>query len=201
MTGVILAGGRSKRIGRNKAFLEINGKKIIDRIVDIFKVTFHEVILVTNTPLEYLNFDLRIVTDLIPDKGALGGIYTGLFYASSQQIFVSACDMPFPNKGFIDHVISKADDFDVVVPHSEDGFQPLHAVYSKRCMRHMETLMKSDRLKITEFYRKVRVREINVQEIRPFDPDGTLFFNINTPEDLEMAMSNTDPIAERLSEE
>ncbi|MDY7030849.1 MAG: molybdenum cofactor guanylyltransferase [Thermodesulfobacteriota bacterium] len=201
MTGVILAGGRSKRIGRNKAFLEINGKKIIDRIVDIFKVTFHEVILVTNTPLEYLNLDLRIVTDLIPDKGALGGIYTGLFYASSQHIFVSACDMPFPNREFIDHIISKADDFDVVVPHSEDGFQPLHSVYSKRCMRHMETLMKSDRLKITEFYRKVRVREMNVKEIRPFDPDGTLFFNINTPEDLERAMSNTDPIAERLSGE
>ena len=201
MTGIILAGGRSRRIGRNKAFLEINGTKIIDRIVNIFKTTFHEVILVTNSPLEYLHLDLRIVTDLVPQKGALGGLYTGLFYASSHHIFVSACDMPFLNREFIDYVISKTGDFDVVVHCSEDGFQPLHAVYSKRCMRHMEALMKSERLKITEIYRKVKVREINARDIRPFDPEGTLFFNVNTPEDLERAVNSVVPIGERLSEE
>ena len=185
MTGVILAGGKSKRMGTNKAFMEVNGQRMIDQIADILKDTFEEVILVTNSPTEYLHLDLRIVTDLIPDKGALGGIYTGLFYASSEHIFVTACDMPFLNKGFIDYMVSKAGNFDAVVPLSSDGIQPLHAIYSKRCIGHIEALFELDDLKITSFYPKVRVREISPQEILSFDPKSSLFFNINTPEDLE----------------
>ena len=185
MTGVILAGGKSKRMGTNKAFLEINGRSMIDQIVDIFKDTFEEVILVTKSPIEYLHLDLRIVTDLIPNKGALGGLYTGLFYASFQHIFVTACDMPFLNKGFIDYMVSKAGNFDAVVPLSSDGLQPIHAIYSKRCIRHIEALLELDDLKITNLYPKVRIREISPHEILSFDPKSSLFFNINTPEDLE----------------
>ena len=185
MTGVILAGGKSKRMGTNKAFLEINGQRMIDQIVDIFKNTFEEVILVTNSPIEYLHLDLRIVTDLVPNKGALGGIFTGLFYASFHHIFVTACDMPFLNKGFIDYMVSKAGNFDAVVPLSSDGLEPLHAIYSKRCIRHIETQLESDDLKITNFYPKVRVKEISHHEILSFDPKSSLFFNINTTEDLE----------------
>ncbi|PIQ45996.1 MAG: molybdenum cofactor guanylyltransferase [Deltaproteobacteria bacterium CG12_big_fil_rev_8_21_14_0_65_43_10] len=185
MTGVILAGGKSKRMGTNKAFLEINGQRMIDQIVDIFKNTFEEVILVTNSPIEYLHLDLRIVTDLVPNKGALGGIFTGLFYASFHHIFVTACDMPFLNKGFIDYMVSKAGNFDAVVPLSSDGLEPLHAIYSKRCIRHIETQLESDDLKITNFYPKVRVKEISHHEILSFDPKSSLFFNINTTEDME----------------
>ena len=185
MTGVILAGGKSKRMGTNKAFLEINGQRMIDQIVDIFKNTFEEVILVTNSPIEYLHLDLRIVTDLVPNKGALGGIFTGLFYASFHHIFVTACDMPFLNKGFIDYMVSKAGNFDAVVPLSSDGLEPLHAIYSKRCIRHIETQLESDDLKITNFYPKVRVKEIGHHEILSFDPKSSLFFNINTTEDME----------------
>lgn len=189
MTGVVLAGGKNERMGRNKAFLKINGQRIIDRTVDIFKDTFDEVILVTNSPLEYLYLDARIVTDIIPKKGALGGIYTGLLYSSSQHIFVAACDMPFLNKGFIDYMMSKVNNFDVVVPRSIDGLQPLHAIYSKRCRRHINALIQSDDLKITGFYRKVRVREINPGEILSFDPKQSSFFNINTLHDLAEAIS------------
>ena len=185
MTGVILAGGKSKRMGTNKAFLEINGQRMIDQIVDIFKNTFEEGILVTNSPIEYLHLDLRIVTDLVPNKGALGGIFTGLFYASFHHIFVTACDMPFLNKGFIDYMVSKAGNFDAVVPLSSDGLEPLHAIYSKRCIRHIETQLESDDLKITNFYPKVRVKEISHHEILSFDPKSSLFFNINTTEDME----------------
>ncbi|RJP55812.1 MAG: molybdenum cofactor guanylyltransferase [Deltaproteobacteria bacterium] len=191
MTGVILAGGKSKRMGRNKAFLEINGQRMIDRIADIFEDTFEEVILVTNSLIEYLHLDLRIVTDLIPNKGALGGIYTGLFYASFQHIFVTACDMPFLNKGFIDYMLSKVGNFDAVVPLSSDGLQPLHAIYSKRCIRHIDALLELDDLKITGFYPKVRVREISLQEILSFDPKSSLFFNINTPDDMEKVRGET----------
>jgi len=185
LTGVILAGGKSKRMGTNKAFLEINGQRMIDQIVDIFKNTFEEVILVTNSPIEYLHLDLRIVTDLVPNKGALGGIFTGLFYASFHHIFVTACDMPFLNKGFIDYMVSKAGNFDAVVPLSSDGLEPLHAIYSKRCIRHIETQLESDDLKITNFYPKVRVKEISHHEILSFDPKSSLFLNINTTEDME----------------
>jgi len=187
LTGVILAGGKSKRMGMNKAFLEINGQRMIDQIVGIFKDTFEEVTLVTNSPSQYLYLDLRIVTDLIPDKGALGGVYTGLFYASFQHIFVTACDMPFLNKGFIHYMVSNADNFDVVIPHSSDGLQPLHAIYSKRCIKHIDVLLQLNDLKITNFYPKVRVREVDSREILSFDPKQSLFFNINAPEDMEKA--------------
>ena len=190
MTGVILAGGKSHRMGRNKAFLSINGRTIIERTVAIFEELFPERILVTNAPTEYLHLDLRIVTDLVPKKGALGGIYTGLFYASSQHIFVVACDMPFLNKGVIDYMVSSVEEFDVVVPRAGDGLQPLHAIYSKRCGSKIEALMASDDLKITKFYRKVKVREINTEEILAFDPKQSQFLNINTPEDLKAVMSN-----------
>jgi molybdopterin-guanine dinucleotide biosynthesis protein A len=202
LTGVILAGGKSTRIGINKAFLKINGQRIIDRTIDIFRdvfddiilVTFDDIILVTNNPIEYLHLDLKIVTDLIPNKGALGGIYTGLFYASSQHIFVTACDMPFINKGFIEYAISKIDNFDVVVPRSDDGLQPLHAIYSKRCRNHIEASMQSNRLKIKSFFPKVRVKEISSEEIHYFDPQQSLFFNINHLDDLEKAKKDFNDI-------
>ncbi len=171
-------------MGRNKAFLEIDGQRMIDRTVATFKKIFDEVILVTNTPTEYFHLAIQIVTDLIPKKGSLGGIFTGLFYSSSQYIFVAACDMPFLNDGFIDYMVSQSNDFDVVVPHPVDGLQPLHAIYSKRCSRHIETLIASNDLKIARFYSNVRVREITPSEMLSFDPEQAMFFNINTPEQL-----------------
>ena len=93
--------------------------------------------------------------------------------------------MPFLNKGFIDYMVSKAGNFDAVVPLSSDGLEPLHAIYSKRCIRHIETQLESDDLKITNFYPKVRVKEISHHEILSFDPKSSLFFNINTTEDME----------------
>ena len=105
MTGVILSGGKSARMGMNKAFLEFEGKRLIDRTVTMFRDIFQEVILVTNSPLEYLDQDCIIVSDIFKNKGALGGIYTGIFYASCDQVFVSACDMPFLNRSFIGHMI------------------------------------------------------------------------------------------------
>ena len=199
MTGVILAGGRSRRMGLNKAFLEINGKPIVDQIIDIFRDTFEGVTLVTNSPSEYLHLDVRIVTDLIPDKGALGGIYTGLFYSLSPHIFVAACDIPFLEKGFIDYMVSKAGNYDVVVPHPSDGLQPLHAIYSKGCSRHIEALIEQDELKILNLYRKVKVLELSPHEILSFDPQQTLFLNINTPEDLERVRARQKAVSYRTS--
>jgi molybdopterin-guanine dinucleotide biosynthesis protein A len=185
ITGIILAGGKNLRMGRNKAFLEINGRRIIDRTKSLFLEIFDEVLLVTNSPLDYLDLNLRTVADLIPDKGSLGGIYTGLFHSSHTHAFVAACDMPFLNPGLIGRLIQLAPDHDIVIPKTEDGLQPLHAVYSQRCLPFMEELLRQENLKIIDFFQKVKKREVPPEEILPFDPRLSSFRNVNTPEDLE----------------
>ncbi len=184
MTGIILSGGRNARMGENKAFIRINGERSIDRTIRIFRELFDEIVLVTNDPPAYLEFDLKIVTDIVKGKAALGGIYTGLFHSSCEQAFVCPCDMPFLNGDFIRYMTERAKGYDVVVPAPPDGLQPLHAIYSRKCMHPMKKLMDIDRLKITGFYRNVRVLEIPADMIATFDPENRMFFNVNSPDDL-----------------
>ena len=184
ITGIILAGGKNLRMGKNKAFLEINGRRIIDRTKDLFLELFDEVLVVTNSPLEYVDLNLRLVADLIPEKGSLGGIYTGLFHSFHARAFVAACDMPFLNRSLIQHLIQRAPNFDIVIPKTDDGFQPLHAVYSQNCLPFMEELLRQNNLKIIDFFRRVEVCEVPMEEILPLDPDLRAFLNINTPEDF-----------------
>lgn len=184
MTGIILAGGKNLRMGRNKAFLEVDGERIIDRTRAIFVDLFEEVLLVTNSPLDYISLNLRIVTDLYQDKGSLGGIFTGLFYASHPYAFVAACDMPFLNKKLIQHLMDLSTRFDIVIPRMEDGWEPLHAVYSQKCLPFMQKLLLENNLKIIDFFDKVRKREVPPGEIRQYDPRLLSFLNLNTPDDL-----------------
>lgn len=184
MTGIILTGGKNTRMGKNKAFIEVGGQKIIESTLAIFRDIFDEIILVTNEPLEYLQYDARIVTDLIRGKSALGGIYTGLFYASYENAFVAACDMPFLRRDFITYMAERIDSNDIVVPHPNDGFQPLHAIYSKRCLPHIKALLEKNKLKIRGFYKKSRTRIIAADEIEKFDPEGRMFLNVNSRQDL-----------------
>jgi molybdopterin-guanine dinucleotide biosynthesis protein A len=185
MTGIILSGGKNRRMGTNKAFLKVGGERLIDRTTKVFKQIFDEVILVTNSPLEYLDHDGIIAIDIIKDKGALGGLYTGLFYASGEHAFISACDMPFLNKAFIMYMTECAHRYDIVVPRSADGLQPLHAVYSKRCLPSMKRLIDRNQLKITGFYRGLKTLEITEDVIKSFDPEAKMFMNVNTRDDLE----------------
>jgi len=184
ITGIILAGGRNVRMGKNKAFLEVNGERIIDRTKTLFLEIFDEVLLVTNSLPDYLDLNLRMVADLYPGKGALGGIYTGLFHASSSHAFVAACDMPFLHKPLIKHLADLSPGFDIVIPKTQDGLQPLHAIYSRKCLPFMEDLIRKDNLKIIDFFHRVKKREVPTEEILPFDPKLTSFLNVNTPEDL-----------------
>jgi molybdopterin-guanine dinucleotide biosynthesis protein A len=188
-SGIILAGGESSRMGVNKAFIEVNGKRIIDATVELFGSLFPEVIIVTNTPLDYAHLNARIAADIIPQKGSLGGIYTGLFYSSYPHSLVVACDIPFIRREVIEYLVGKIDHNDVVIPHLSDGFHPLHAVYSHRCLPFMERLIEEDNLKIINFFKKVRVREVKEKEIIQFDPLLRSFLNVNTPEDLEKIRS------------
>ena len=192
MTGIILSGGKNARMGENKAFIRINGERLIDRTIRIFRGLFDEIVLVTNDPLAYLEFDLKIVTDIIKGKAALGGIYTGLFHASCEHAFVCSCDMPFLNAEFIRYMRERARNYDVVVPVQPEGFQPLHAIYSRRCLPAIKKYIDKDRLKITGFYKKARVLELPAEAIAPFDPEGRIFFNVNSPDDLETAKNGAD---------
>ena len=185
MTGVILAGGESTRMGKNKAFIEINGKRIIDRTVSLFREIFDDVLLVTNTPLDYIELKVRIVTDLVPGKGSLGGIYTGLFFSSSPKAFFVGCDMPFLDRRVIQYFLSLAQTADIVVQRTKDYWQPLHAIYPRTLLKPIERLLQQGELKIIKTYQGMRVREVTGEELKRFDPDLHTLSNFNTPEELK----------------
>jgi molybdopterin-guanine dinucleotide biosynthesis protein A len=184
MTGIILSGGMSQRMGENKAFIRVGGERLIDRNVRLFRSVFREVIIVTSHPLDYLDQEAAIAADIFPGKGALGGIYTGLFHASEERAFVAACDMPFLNRAFLEYMASQAAAHDIVVPAPPDGLQPLHAVYARRCLPVIRGLLARNRMKITGFYPGHRLLKIGPEILRNFDPEGRMFSNVNTPEDL-----------------
>jgi molybdenum cofactor guanylyltransferase len=186
MTGIILAGGQNSRMEINKAFLEIDGTRLIDNILAVYQKIFSEIIIITNDPLSYTEFSKTIiVTDIYKEKGALGGIYTGLFYAQYDYSFVVACDMFFLNKDFIIYLTGQAGKHDIIVPELPEGFQSLYAIYSRNCLSHIKKLLIADKLKIAGFYKEVRLLSIPEEKIKLFNKDGRLFRNINTPEDLK----------------
>ena len=183
MTGVILSGGNNARMGANKAFLRVDGERLIDRTVRVYRSLFPEVLLVTNEPLLYLDQRVTIVTDLAKHKGPLMGIYTGLFYASGSSVFIAACDMPFLNREFIKCMMDQRGDEDIVVPESPGGLEPLHSIYSKRCLPPMRRLLDENRLKVTGFFQGLTQKVIGEEIQRIYDPSGRMFDNVNTPAD------------------
>ncbi|RLA88687.1 MAG: molybdenum cofactor guanylyltransferase [Deltaproteobacteria bacterium] len=192
VTGVILAGGKSKRIGINKAFIEIAGKPLISIIIDLFSKIFKEVIISSNQPELYTNFNLPVVPDLIPNSGSIGGIYTGLTRSSFDYTFFSACDMPFLNEKLIRFMLSKRNGFDVIIPKTEKGFEPTHAIYSKNCIKPIKKRLDQNILKIIDFLSEVKVKTISIKEIKKFDPTLSSFFNINTIKDLKIALKRLE---------
>jgi molybdopterin-guanine dinucleotide biosynthesis protein A len=171
--------------GINKAFIEVGGERLIDRTMRIYRALFGEVIISTNSPLEYLEFDARIVTDIYKGKGPLGGIHAGLLHATCEHAFVSACDMPYLSEAFIGHMIAQADGYDLVVPVTANGFESLHAIYSRSCLPVIESQIARDELKVALLFRKFKTREVHGDEIRRFDPEERLFANLNRPDDLD----------------
>lgn len=187
MTGAVLAGGRSTRMGANKALLEVGGVRIIEGLLHAIRPLFPEVMIVANDQDAYAEFGLPVFSDRIPEKGSLGGIYTALFHSAFPQTFCIACDMPFPNPAVIAYLCDGASGYDVVVPRTPDGYQPLHAVYGKACLPHMEAMIRADRLKIDRLFPAVRVRTVEEDELRRLDPSLRCFVNVNTREELEAA--------------
>jgi len=171
-------------MGENKAFIEIEGVPIISRIYDLFKELFQEVIIVTNQRGFFRNFDLKICQDLIPNKGALGGLYTGIFFSTFRYSFCVACDMPFIKKSLVQYLITNIKDDDVIVPRTKDGLQPLHAVYSKNCLDPIKKVIEEGKFKIVDFYEMVKVKIVEENDFLSLDPFRDSFVNVNTPEEL-----------------
>ena len=189
VTGVILAGGKSRRMGgRPKALLPFGGKLIIERVVETLAAVFPENLIVTDTPDLYAFLGLPMLADLFPDHGSLGGIYSGLRAASGEAAFAVACDMPFLHAGLIRAMVERAGEGDVVVPNAAGELQTLHALYGKRCLGPMETLLRAHRLKITAFFSEVTVVEVSEADVARFRDPSLCFMNVNTPEELELAL-------------
>ena len=189
MTGIILAGGKSTRMGQNKAFIEIDDVPIITRIHKILKKLFQEIVIVANDNDKELfkDFDARVYPDLIPQGGALGGLYTGLFFSSFSYSFCVGCDMPFLKESVVEHLMKHATHDDVIVPRTKDGLQPLHAIYSKNCLESIRRTMGLGKHRIIDFFQMVRVKIIEEDDFFPLDPSRDSFMNINTPEELFLA--------------
>ena len=184
ITGVVLAGGKNLRMGENKAFIRIEGIPIIQRTLGLFQRLFQEIIIVTNEEDLYVQFNAKIYKDLIPNAGALAALYTGLFYSSFRYSFAVGCDMPYLKMSVIDYLVQRAEGYDVTIPKTPDGLQPLHAIYSKNCMEAIERLMKEKRAKVIDFFPSVRINIVGTSEILPLDPSLESFINLNTPEEL-----------------
>ena len=184
ITGIILSGGKSIRMGENKAFIEIEGLPIINRIHSLFKRLFQEIIVVTEQKELFSSLDAKIYSDLIPNRGVLAGLYTGLFFSSFTYSFCVACDMPFLNSSVIQYLMNQIDDSDVIVPRTEDGLQPLHAIYSKNCLEPIRKTIEEGKYKILDFYPMVKIKTIGEDEFRSYDPRMESFINVNTPNEL-----------------
>jgi len=184
VTGIILAGGKNKRMGVNKAFLNICGKRIIDNTLSIYRRIFSEIIIVTNNPEDYSYSGVKLIKDIIPGKGSLGGLYTGLVEAKNQYCFVSACDMPFINENLIVYIMS-FNGYDIVVPWVEGNYEPLFALYSRDCLRIIERQFDEQNYKISDLFSKVKIKKISVEELKLFDYELRSLININTPKDYK----------------
>ena len=184
LTGIILSGGKSTRMGENKAFIEIEGIPIIHRIYTLFERLFDEVIIVTNQKEIFSDLNAKIYEDLIPDRGALGGLYTGLFFSSFLFSFCVACDMPFLKESVVRFLTGNVGGYDVVVPKTKDGLQPLHAVYSKNCLQPIKRMIDEGKFRIIDFYWMAKVKIIEEREFISLDPMKESFINVNTREEL-----------------
>lgn len=184
MTAIILAGGKSSRMGFDKAFIKIRGIPIIKRQLKQLKQIFKKIIIVTNNPLNYKFKGARVIGDLITERGPLGGIYSGLKASFSDYNFVVACDMPFLNKALIRYMIKDRDNYDVVIAKIDGKFHPLFGLYSKNCIPAIEEMLKQNKLKVSSIFPKVKSHFILRREIRRFDRDLLSLLNINTEGDL-----------------
>jgi len=172
-------------MGQDKAFLPLVGRSVIDRVLECVQPLSDDVTLITNTPEKFRHLGYRMVSDVYPGKGSLGGIYTAIQAARNFHCLVVACDMPFLNADLLCHLTELAPGYDVVIPRIEEFPETMHAVYGKACLEPIKRRLLAGRLKIIGFFGDVRVRYVERDDVARFDPTFRSFLNINTPDDWE----------------
>jgi molybdenum cofactor guanylyltransferase len=183
---VILAGGLNTRMqGRNKAFLEVGGRTILDWLVGTLECFFREILLVTREPELYAGLPIRVVKDIFEARASLTGIHAGLRYIDADFAFVVPCDTPFIEAALIRTLIAEIEpNLDAIVPMVDGFYEPLCAVYSKRCLAPIEDQLVRGDFKITHVFDRIRLKSLPVEKIMQADAHRLSFFNVNTPEAL-----------------
>lgn len=205
MTAIILCGGRSKRMGRPKAFLPYEGSTIISHIVKSLDGLFRQTLLVANEPEAFEDLGMDVVKDILPYRGPMGGVLSGLLVARYEHSFVIACDMPLVNENLILGLARKRKDGDVVVVSHDKGIEPLLGVYSKACIKPLEESLFSGTLSIKDLLGDLSCSTIRVNSKNSDSGDLPSFFNVNTPKDysrlITKSSASVSPIANRTSSE
>jgi molybdopterin-guanine dinucleotide biosynthesis protein A len=191
-TGVILAGGENKRMPVLKAFIMVNGERIIERNLKVMKQLFKDIFIITNQPEAYLYLRIPLFGDVYNRRGPLTGIYTSLLNSPNDWVFVTACDMPFINMHLIRYMASKRDNHDIVAPRLKGRAEPLFAYYSRRLRPTMEEAILANKTSPRDFFINKRVKYIYSHEIKRFDPERMSFINLNTIEDINFYLNPKD---------
>jgi len=184
---VIQAGGDSQRMGQDKALMPFLGRPLIQRVVERLTPVADELLVTTNRPKEYRFLGLPLFRDIKPGRGALGGLYTALSSAACEAVAVVACDMPFASASLIEAAsrLLVQEGADVVIPDSGEGLEPLHAVYRRKtCLPAIEAAMNADQWRLISWFPQINARILQPEEIKPYDPLGLAFWNLNTPEEF-----------------
>ena len=191
VSGIVLAGGMSRRLGRNKVVEPVGGEPLIRRVIGRLSQVTDETVVVVNDTERASSLPLpdstSFAVDIYPGKGSLGGIFTGLSAANGAWGIVVACDMPFLNVGLLRKMLTLRAGFDAVVPVLGGFPEPTHAIYSKTCLPHIERKLQADDLKIARFFDEIRVNIVHEEEVNGLDPERLSFFNVNTQQDLDRA--------------
>ena len=198
VTGVILAGGKSRRMGQNKAFLRLGNNTLIGHVIKCLKSFTDELLLITNNPDEYTHLNIVMHYDIIQDVGTLGGIHSGLTHASHETVICVGCDNPFLRPNLLKYLVSVLETYDAVIPLSHEidrtdmTLQTLCAVYSKGCIPIIEEMLEQSELRVHALQEHANVLRLNPETWKLSDPDGLSFFNVNTPGDYRKAQSIYD---------
>jgi molybdenum cofactor guanylyltransferase len=188
-TAVVLAGGKSSRMGRPKALLPFAGEPLIAHVVRELTKMFAEAVVVAAPEQELPLLPAVLVRDEVAYQGPVSGIYHGLKASTKETCFVTSCDAPFLNRRLIAHLLSQISDYDVVVPFWQERLQPLYAVYRTNVAPLLKEQLERGELRPIFLYDKVRTLKVDEDEVRHFDADGLSFLNMNAPEEYEAALS------------
>ncbi|AFQ42747.1 molybdopterin-guanine dinucleotide biosynthesis protein A [Desulfosporosinus meridiei DSM 13257] len=194
-TGVLLAGGKSSRMKKDKAFLEIEGQSLAERSLKVLKALFPEVLISSNQPELFAQYELPVIRDEVIGRGPLEGLYQGLKAAKHDVVFFVACDMPFLEIELIRFLAKWSSDYDLVVPKLQSGLHPLHAFYHRRCLSAIKNNLEAGRLKIIDFYSACSAKYVDEKEMSGCFTDLTnAFCNVNTPEEWSYINKTITPI-------